>query len=121
MSYIYLASPYSGTARERGMRYQAAMAAVAHFTTQQGLTVYSPIVMYHAVAENYRLDSSFEFWQKHNQNMLATAAALYILHLPGSDKSVGVAWEHGYAVARSIPVKHVNPETYGIALQREAR
>lgn len=95
--YLYLASPYSDPdpmVRER--RYLAAAEALQTLL-QNRLWTYSPIVHCHEVAKIWDLPRDAKFWQDYNHAMLEGSRGLFVLRLPGWDKSLGVKDEIKHA------------------------
>jgi hypothetical protein len=108
--FIYLATPYSSHDPEEVIsRFRQTEAQVAQYL-KAGVTVYSPIIHCHELANRYCLPTDFEFWQVHNENMLAAADALYVLTLTGWRHSKGVAAEMHFARSREIPIMLIHPE-----------
>lgn len=107
--FIYLASPYTHESEAvRQERFLAAEAFTAHHIAQ-GVTVFSPIVHYHEMAKKFSLPVEFDFWERHNMNMLDRAAELWILTLPGWEISKGVACERFHAARARIPISFKDP------------
>lgn len=108
MSYIYLASPYTHK-NEAIMqdRYTAALMAVAMLTRAE-ITAYSPITYYHPLAINFDMPRDFDFWQRHNLNMLRHSNLLMVLTLEGWRESKGVNWEIEYAQYSNLLIKEVS-------------
>lgn len=104
MSFVYLASAYSdSTPQVMEDRYIDALRATARLT-ERNLTVYSPIVHYHPVAQVAYLPKHFDFWQKHNLSMLSKASALYVLASEAVHRSFGVRAEVTTAQMLGLPV-----------------
>ena len=107
---IYLASPYHHPEPDvMEDRFHKVAMATAHFL-EQGLVVYSPIAHNHYLACNFNLPRDWPFWRKIDFGMLRHAEALYILTLPGWDKSVGVQAERDMAARLLIPTYLVDEE-----------
>ena len=90
---IYLASPY--TSSEPGMplyRFQCTEYHTAKFM-KLGFPIFSPIVHCHELAKKYGMPTTFEYWWKYNEAFLRAAEELWVLCLPGWDKSMGVLRE----------------------------
>lgn len=107
---IYLASPYSNP---DPLIVQTRFLLVEQCTAElikQGLFVWSPIVHCHEMARKYNLPTDAEFWQGYNFDFIRRADAVYVLNIPGWDKSVGVGMEMRLANAGLIPVKFVTHE-----------
>lgn len=108
MSFIYLASPYTDPDKAvRQLRFEQA----AEFTARQlrdGVNIYSPIVHNHELAVRYELPKEFDFWQKHNYALLAKASELWVLAIPGYDRSRGVMAEIEMVQQLSIQLRFVS-------------
>lgn len=108
MSFEYLASPYShADAGEREARYVAALRKMAELMLS-GRVVFSPIVHTHHV-ERIVGTQPHQFWIDADLPILARAAKLLILRLPGWESSQGIAMEAEFALAHDIPVEFVDP------------
>lgn len=95
-SLYYLAQPYSGTHEEQNFRAAAALAALAHFTSQ-GRHVYSPIAHFHHAALAHKLPTDAATYRRHNFDILERCDGIIVLQLPGWKTSVGLAEELQYA------------------------
>jgi hypothetical protein len=105
---IYLAVPYShGDPEVREYRFKMAN-SVAGFMTAQGELVYSPISHTHAIAIERKLPTDWEYWEKHNRQMMAICSKLVVLRLDGWKESVGVRAEIKLARELRIPVERVD-------------
>lgn len=90
---IFISSPYSHPDPwVREDRYYQVGTFSAHLEIS-GLTVYSPIAMWHTLAREHKMPSGAIFWRRHNHHMLTKADALYVLKLTGWEDSIGVADE----------------------------
>lgn len=105
MSFIYLASPYSGTKEEMQSRFEAIEAHTAGYL-RRGVNVFSPIVHCHVLAQKYNLPTDALFWQKYNAAMLRHARSLEVLCIVGWRESEGVTWEVKIAKKFHIPVMY---------------
>ena len=97
---IYLAGPYSqdpDAMFKQHMRHAALLMA-------QSIQVFSPILHCHPVAGQYSMPTDFSFWEAYNLNMLKRCDKLYVMDIPGWDKSTGVKGEIFYARQLDIPV-----------------
>jgi len=93
MSYIYLASPYTGVSDvEMQHRYEATLKFTAS-RTEQGDILLSRIVHCDDMARIHGLPRHIDFWRRWCRNMLAPASHMWVLRLEGWDTSVGVADE----------------------------
>lgn len=108
---IYLASPYSHPRPDiRALRYEA----VAAFTVAAmgaGHQIFSPIVYGHHIARTHALPTDAEWWRNFNETILATCDEMWVLKIPGWDKSVGVQMEIEFASSR-MPVLHMEPDMF---------
>lgn len=96
-SQLYLASPYSHQDRKvRQRRYQLACEFVA-LASQHDLTVFSPIVHYHQLANTYKLPLDANFWWSTNRRHLLASVGLIVLEIPGWEDSRGVFQEVQFA------------------------
>lgn len=97
--YWYLATPYSRwSAGTHDAWQQAAKAAGALIAV--GVPVYSPIAHTHPIAMIGELDPiDHRIWLAVDAPMMAGAAGLLVLHMPGWDDSVGVRTEIGVFIA----------------------
>ena len=95
-SYIYLASPYTGTTFEQHLRYEHTKLAVAHLS-QERIAVYSPIVSWHHVAHSYDLPKEATYWELMNGAFVQQCSELWVLMLLGWQDSPGVKMERDYA------------------------
>lgn len=91
---IFISSPYSHPDPwVREDRYYQVGTFAAHMEVVRGVTVYSPIAMWHVLAKEHKMPTDFAFWRRHNHHMLGLAAGLWVLKLDGWENSVGVADE----------------------------
>ena len=115
MSFIYLASPYSHESETiRHLRFKA-VEKVTVYLLKARRWVYSPIVHCHELSVANRLPSDAAHWEDYNKCMLSSAHEMYILELPGWEKSKGVTMERAYARERNMPVNHIFPSAHGAA------
>lgn len=102
--FIYLASPYSHKDHVvMEERFRAVEAATAELLRNEQ-RVYSPIVHCHELAKRHRLPTTAKYWEAYNFAMLARAAKLYVLTIPGWDESIGVTGEMKFAHDLGLPV-----------------
>lgn len=107
MSYIYLASPYSGTKEEEQTRYEKVFNCTGHLF-RQGYPIYSPIVHCHEISKEFLFPTDAVFWQNYNKAMLSSATELYVLSIEGVKESKGVKYEIAVARDLEIPIRLVN-------------
>ena len=108
--YIYLAVPYSHKDPVVRMhRYHAVCLAAAKLM-EMGYVIFSPIThtipIESYVKEDMKLDHSF--WMEQDLPILAKAAGLFILTLPGWKTSSGVQEEIEFAQEHHIPYQCVS-------------
>lgn len=112
---IYLAAPYStgltpGMDSHEAMRLRASeINKAAAQLMESGAIVYSPIshgvsLEPHVSPDNLK---DHHFWMNHCFGMLDRSSEMYVLKLPGWDKSKGVAMEISRARLRGIPVSYI--------------
>jgi hypothetical protein len=108
MSYnlpVYLASPYSDSDRDiEHWRYARVLEACA-IIFKEMVPVYSPIIHWHHVAELHDLPKDANFWKRQNRFQLEVSSEVWVLKIPGFNKSVGVKWEVSIADELHIPVR----------------
>ncbi|MGH8627114.1 MAG: DUF1937 family protein [Gammaproteobacteria bacterium] len=111
---IFLASPYRDPSPAlRQWRYQAVVEFCAKYllsdVTRRPL--YSPIVHSHPIAlvAPGLLERDTAFWMHANGAMLHAATELWVLGLPGWEKSEGIAAERAHAEYLGKPVYVYRP------------
>jgi len=111
VSFVYLASPYTPHNGESIDERVTEACKAAASLMRSGLSVFSPIVHSHYVADHLtpeaRLDH--EFWMRQDLAILKSASQLYVLMLPGWRASKGVCREIAAARAVNIPVTYMDP------------
>jgi len=118
-SYIYLASPYSGTDFEQELRYEHVKLAVK-FMVEEKLAVYSPILHCHDLARTYKLPTDATYWELVNSGFINNCSELWVLMLPGWEESRGIELELQYARLLEKPVRFVYlPPTFDQLLVNE--
>lgn len=101
---IYLASPYTApTAEGREENFRLAQRATA-LLIKKGLAVYSPIVHCHDMAERFSFPTDYLFWLKYNNSFIRRAESMFVLKIPGWEKSKGVETEIDLANRAFIPL-----------------
>ena len=99
---IYLSSPYTApTKGEMEKNYQIALSATA-MLIKAGVMVYSPIVHNHAIAHIVG-GTDWDSWKEHDLTTLWHCDALFILAMPGWERSVGMMAELRFAVQTDKP------------------
>ena len=99
MRLIYLAGPYSHKSEEvRQQRLKQHAEILAYFAnTADNLCLYSPIVHWHGVAQDFDLPHDFSFWMQQDFHMIKLATAMWVSTLDGWQKSYGLSQELEYA------------------------
>lgn len=93
MGFIYLAQPYSDKNPDvQENRYRLGCTAVARIIAA-GHYPFSPIAHCHKIAEVHGLPGDASYWKSYNEQFLAAASELWVLPLPGWERSVGVQVE----------------------------
>lgn len=108
---IYLAAPYSDPdAAVCEKRVVQASRAAALLMSRYGLVVFSPITHGHSVAPHLpvKLAVSHEFWMAQCLPVLAKCDELFVLRLPGWDRSAGVKHEWDFAIRNNLPIRTVD-------------
>lgn len=109
---IYVASPYT----HPDPQVRATRARVAEVFSvdmvMKGHHVYSPIASWHHLATRFQMPKEYTFWRLFNISLLKKADELWVLDIPGWEKSVGVTDEIREAVDRAIPHKMFNHITF---------
>lgn len=109
--FIYLASPYTHLDPSVCyLRFLATEYEVAQRLRKMEV-VFSPIVHCHGLVQHYNLPKNAEYWAVRNMDMLAEAARVEVLMLPGWKESEGISDEVEMAGTCSIPVTHVEPSS----------
>lgn len=105
---IYLGQPYTdANPKIQEARYEAAREFVAtQVSVRQSLVLYSPIVHWHTIAQDFSLPEDADFWWSQNKIMLQKADMLWVLNLQGWKQSKGLRQEIEYAFFRGIPIEH---------------
>ena len=112
MKKIYLSTPYSHEDENvREERYDLVTRAAAHIMVMDGLNVFSPITHSHPLVQvTDLLPDSFEGWAAIDYQFLDWCDEVWVLLLPGWDKSRGVANEIKYAIEKKKPVVYIEPD-----------
>ena len=76
----------------REERFNAACAATAAMM-RDGLMIYSPIAASHVLACKHQLLGDWQFWQAYDELIVSRCDRLWVLTIPGWDRSAGVAAE----------------------------
>lgn len=121
--FIYLASPYTPlplagyTALPEELselkeeRFQLVCKKAAQLM-ENGHIIFCPIAHSHPI-EKYGMDEVHdgEFWLEQDYEILRNVDAMWVLMLPGYDKSKGIAAEIAFADEYKIPVRYLMPDS----------
>jgi len=100
MEKIYLAIPYTGL---QELSFKTANKVAAKLM-RKGKAVYSPISHSHTIALQEDLPTTWEWWMKIDIEFIQWCDVLYVVTLPGWDKSPGVAEEIEIATRLNKPI-----------------
>ena len=90
---IYLACPYSDPDQSvREARFREANRAAAIFMND-GHIIFSPISHSHPIASQNELPKGYDFWKTMDESFIEWCDEVWVLKMPGWDKSEGVARE----------------------------
>ena len=103
----YLATPYSKWPHGIHDAFCEAAKAAAEML-KRGHIVYSPIAHTHPIATHGGIDPlDHSIWLPFDGAMMAAAAGLYVVQMPGWDQSKGIAHEIAVFEAAGKPVHYV--------------
>ncbi len=112
---IYLASPYTHpNDAVRQARYEAAF-KFSRDLTEMEVVNFSPIAYGHQYALK-GLPGDEKFWRKFNFAILSACSTLYILKMPGWEKSSGIQSELDFAKERGLDCAYVELSSASIQL-----
>ena len=104
---VYLAVPYTHkNPRVLTRRFNLVNKAAAKLINQ-GYYVFSPISMNHPIKLADDLPCLWEFWAAYDTAYLEVCNKMFVLKLPGWDKSVGVTAEIEIAKKLKIPIEYL--------------
>lgn len=110
----YLASPYSHKLEHvREQRYKETIKFLGLAIKDpilRELFVYSPIAVWHNVAQLYDLPKGADWWHAQNIREMNKADYLFVLDLDGWRESVGVSLELEFARRAQFPIYLVTPK-----------
>ena len=105
----YLSSPYTHpTALGMESRYFAAQSIAYWLMTTRGHTLIEPIGMSHAKAKAFSMPTTYDFWQRMNQNWIRKCDGVIVATMIGWHKSKGVTDEIAFATKLGIPVYYLD-------------
>lgn len=110
--YIYLASPYSHPdPAVREMRYVVVRDIASRLILDRREPCFSPIAHGHDMTTAGKADYHYDAWKHQDEAMIAGAQELWVVMMPGWDRSAGIASELAFAASLGKPVKYMEPET----------
>lgn len=105
---VYLAVPYTHeNPRVLTRRFNLVNRAAARLINEQNYFVFSPISMNHPIKIADDLPCLWEFWADYDTAYLEVCSKMFVLKLPGWEKSVGVAAEIEIAKKLKIPIEYL--------------
>lgn len=110
MTFVYVASPYSGTPEQMDERHEAVREYTAYLHDLE-VPSFSPIVHGHSLKPLMRHPGvrTWEYWRRMDFPMVAAAHTVHVLCLEGWRRSVGVTAEIEFARAQGRAVRYVVP------------
>lgn len=90
---IYLACPYTDPNPEIRAERNDRVTAFCAELLNAGHIVFSPITYTHHMAQAHTMPTTWEFWHTLDVSFIAWAEELWVLTLPGWERSTGVAAE----------------------------
>lgn len=107
---IYLGTPYSHENQAiMYFRYAVNKEMTAMFL-KEGKFVYSPIVHNYDIAREFNFPTGFEPWKEFDLHMVDLSHTVYVLTLPGWERSVGLQAEMEYAIKKKKWIVYVTPK-----------
>ena len=103
---IYLAIPYTGNENESFRMANH----IAGALMQKGHIVFSPISHTHPIAIECDLPGGWDYWKKFDEAFISFCDLVYVIALPGYEKSRGVSAEIEIAKQLGKPIKYIEYE-----------
>lgn len=112
MRLIYLAGPYNDKDEQvRRQRMECYMDAVTYFMeSAPSLCLFSPVIHNATIASHHEAFRVFNIWAQRDFFMIKKSSAVWVLTLPGWEKSYGVGQEIEYAESIDREVFYVTRE-----------
>ena len=105
---IYLASPYTHPDPNVVEQRFDSIARTAGALMREGLTVYSPIVHCHPIAQRCELPTEWEYWEAVDREMIEKCDEVWVVMIPGWNTSKGVTAEVGIANSLDKKVRYID-------------
>lgn len=105
---IYLASPYYHKDPKVREKRFVAVCKKAGELMNQGFFVYAPIAHSHPIAVQCELPKDWSFWEQYDIEYIKWVDEVWILKLPGWDKSTGIKAETEIAKKMGKPVRYID-------------
>ena len=115
----YIASVYSLEAKTeepqdvaiRWARYYYTLERVA-VMLKEGVMAYSPIVHSHVMAESFNMPKEYSHYQKLDRHFIDLSDGIFVLKMPGWERSEGIQDEIAYATETGKPITYLDCEDY---------
>lgn len=104
---IYIASPYNHTDSEVVKNNFEFVTKFSADLCSKGLVAFSPITYGHTLLEYQSMPTDWEFWKNFCLSFLKHSDELWVLMMPGWDKSRGVTEEILYAKENNIYINYI--------------
>lgn len=117
---IYVASVYSLDAKGnsghdialREKRYDYVVERVGKWMESGTIGLFSPIAHCHVPANRGHLPKDYTFWQENDRHMIERCDEIWVLMMPGWERSVGVKDEIAYGSAINKKVVYFECNDY---------
>lgn len=113
----YLASPYTHESPAVMQQRYDEVYALAGALTVLGYHIYSPIVHFHQMAQDFNLPKDATFWKGLNHNVLKRCDCLLGAKIEGWRQSHGMRYEHETALVHELPILYISPLTLNITME----
>ena len=107
---IYLAGPYSHEDDKIKESRFVALTRAAGIIVQKNHHVMSPITHSHPIAMYSELPGSWEYWREMDLEFIRWCDEMWVYHLPGWERSIGLNEEKKIAGELNKPIKTFRDE-----------
>ena len=104
---IYLASPYTHEDKHIQTLRFIEVCRVAGRMLEAGHHLFVPISMSHPIQEYAGTKGTWEFWKEYDEKILGKCDELWVVTMPGWEKSTGVQAEIKFATENGIPITYI--------------